>query len=48
MIPKSVTSTMFAWLIDVAARASRRKRWIASWYFANCGCSTFTATGFLM
>ena len=25
-MPKSVTSTMFGWLIDVAARASRKNR----------------------
>ena len=29
--PKSVTSTMLGWLIDDAARASRKKRLTASW-----------------
>ena len=44
VVPKSVTSTMFSWPIELASRASCSRRATRSRLLWNFSSSTFTAT----
>ena len=44
VVPKSVTSTMFSWPIELASRASCSRRATKSLFAWNFSSSTFTAT----